>query len=611
MATQVKTDLIANNAITDAKIANVAITGVTASSGDSSTALATTAFVAGEINSLIDSAPGALNTLNELAAAMGDDANFSTTVTNNIATKLPITGGTLTGALTMSVSPTVNNARLLVQRANDDSSIAFANNASGTPSSHTWAIGLDYSASNGLAIAYSASGIPSLTGNKIVQISTSGNIFIGSEGKRISTDGNGELGIGYNQTATSNIFTVYNGTADALRVKSNGNVGINQSSPAAKLDIKGDTSTYGGMAKIYLTDTASNSESRNWAIGNGGSGYGHFTIGRSVSKNGDPMASGTHTVPFMIDHQDNIGFGMAPVAGVGLPLQMQASTGYVGLRLNGTGSAGIWDLYSSYGNGVKYFGVYDRAATSYRLVTTENGNVGIGTSTPRRQLHVHNTGSGTTNLMITNSVTGESNDSQGLQLGVGSGGQAYIDNKEATDLQIISNGATKIVVLPVSQSNAHVDINSGLNVGVGNDGRCSEPGRNVKGWYVAEAHTYTSGYMHLSTTLWGGAQPTGNSQYIMGGWEITGHQYASGASHGKCNVFFHNWNGSVNAGFSLNYTGAYTGWCSVYVNSSGYVTIRLDGGSYKAYWLDLYQAPHYPVRNINVSAVTNSASSTI
>ena len=99
MATQVKTDLIANNAITDAKIANVAITGVTASSGDSSTALATTAFVAGEINSLIDSAPGALNTLNELAAAMGDDANFSTTVTNSIAAKLPLAGGLLTGNL--------------------------------------------------------------------------------------------------------------------------------------------------------------------------------------------------------------------------------------------------------------------------------------------------------------------------------------------------------------------------------------------------------------------------------------------------------------------------------------------------------------------------------
>ena len=48
-----------------------------------------------KIDAVIDSAPGALDTLNELAAALGDDANFSTTVTNSIATKEPtITAGT-------------------------------------------------------------------------------------------------------------------------------------------------------------------------------------------------------------------------------------------------------------------------------------------------------------------------------------------------------------------------------------------------------------------------------------------------------------------------------------------------------------------------------------
>ena len=43
------------------------------------------AFATAAIADLVDSAPGALNTLNELAAAMGDDANFSTTVTNLVA----------------------------------------------------------------------------------------------------------------------------------------------------------------------------------------------------------------------------------------------------------------------------------------------------------------------------------------------------------------------------------------------------------------------------------------------------------------------------------------------------------------------------------------------
>ena len=49
---------------------------------------ADSAFVTTQINSVIDAAPGALDTLNELAAALGDDANFSTTITNQIAAKL-------------------------------------------------------------------------------------------------------------------------------------------------------------------------------------------------------------------------------------------------------------------------------------------------------------------------------------------------------------------------------------------------------------------------------------------------------------------------------------------------------------------------------------------
>ena len=60
---------------------------------------ATQSYVGTQISNLVDSSPAALNTLNELAAAIGDDASFSTTVTNNIATKLPLAGGTLTGTL--------------------------------------------------------------------------------------------------------------------------------------------------------------------------------------------------------------------------------------------------------------------------------------------------------------------------------------------------------------------------------------------------------------------------------------------------------------------------------------------------------------------------------
>lgn len=49
---------------------------------------------------VVDAAPATLDTLNELAAALGDDPNFATTVTNSIATKMPLAGGTFTGNIT-------------------------------------------------------------------------------------------------------------------------------------------------------------------------------------------------------------------------------------------------------------------------------------------------------------------------------------------------------------------------------------------------------------------------------------------------------------------------------------------------------------------------------
>ena len=101
----ISTASLADTSITADKLAATldltgkAITVATASAGDNDTTVASTAFVTTAIANLTDSAPAALDTLNELAAALNDDADFSTTVTNSIATKLPLAGGTLTGNL--------------------------------------------------------------------------------------------------------------------------------------------------------------------------------------------------------------------------------------------------------------------------------------------------------------------------------------------------------------------------------------------------------------------------------------------------------------------------------------------------------------------------------
>ena len=73
------------------------VTATTQSAGNNSTRVATTAYTDTAIANLVDSSPSALNTLNELAAAINDDANFSSTVNTNIAAKLPKTGGIMSG----------------------------------------------------------------------------------------------------------------------------------------------------------------------------------------------------------------------------------------------------------------------------------------------------------------------------------------------------------------------------------------------------------------------------------------------------------------------------------------------------------------------------------
>ena len=86
-----------------APLASPAFTGVptapTAGKGTNNGQIATTAYVVSAIKELVNSAPDALNTLQELAKALGNDASFATTVTNALAGKVSKSGDTMTGTL--------------------------------------------------------------------------------------------------------------------------------------------------------------------------------------------------------------------------------------------------------------------------------------------------------------------------------------------------------------------------------------------------------------------------------------------------------------------------------------------------------------------------------
>lgn len=90
---------------------NFSVAGtLTVATPTNSTDAASKGYVDTAVANVIDSAPAALDTLNELAAALNDDASFATTVTTALAGKLALAGGTMTGDITLGANKITSTA---------------------------------------------------------------------------------------------------------------------------------------------------------------------------------------------------------------------------------------------------------------------------------------------------------------------------------------------------------------------------------------------------------------------------------------------------------------------------------------------------------------------
>lgn len=151
---------------TPAPIASPTFTGIpsapTAAAGTNTTQLATTAFVKTAINNIIGSAPGALDSLSELAQALNNDPNFATTIVNGLAGKAAIdhTHGDLIGTITADSGVSAGN----------DLTVTGSGGISTSISGSTLTIALNSSAAHGnlsggnyhaLAVANGAAGFMS------------------------------------------------------------------------------------------------------------------------------------------------------------------------------------------------------------------------------------------------------------------------------------------------------------------------------------------------------------------------------------------------------------------------------------------------------------------
>lgn len=101
-----------------APLSSPALTGTptapTASEGTNTTQIATTAFVSGAISNLIDTAPSTLDTLNELASALGDDPNFATTISNQLGNKADKSTAIIAGSgLTIDIGGNLSSNTLI------------------------------------------------------------------------------------------------------------------------------------------------------------------------------------------------------------------------------------------------------------------------------------------------------------------------------------------------------------------------------------------------------------------------------------------------------------------------------------------------------------------
>jgi hypothetical protein len=158
---------------------------------------------------IVDSSPAALNTLNELAAALGDDANYATTTATSIGTKLPKSGGAMTGAIT--TNSTFDGRNVSVDGTKLDGIASGATNVS-----------------NNNQLTNGAGYITSFTNTTYSGgdgISLSGTTFNIEDDQRGHISAIGRDNNDYIQVATTAIAFVLDGAED-MRLYNNGNLHV-------------------------------------------------------------------------------------------------------------------------------------------------------------------------------------------------------------------------------------------------------------------------------------------------------------------------------------------------------------------------------------------------
>jgi hypothetical protein len=211
---------------------------------------ATQSYVGTQISNLVDSSPATLNTLNELAAALGDDPNFATTTANSIGLKAPLASPSFTG------TPVLSN-RMKTQDGSAQMNIGQwdgVNHRIEADANRPLKI-YSYNTSSGIAFGISGSDKLTINGNGSgITVAGAGNFTGNISGVR-----------GFFNSGATNVvatFTSTDGTATLQCADPTGNVEFGASGNnfvvqpaggAAQLTVGSSSSTFAGNVGIGVT----------------------------------------------------------------------------------------------------------------------------------------------------------------------------------------------------------------------------------------------------------------------------------------------------------------------------------------------------------------------
>jgi len=429
----------------------------------SSTDAATKGYVDTEISNLIGGAPAALDTLNELAAALNDDAAFNTTITNSIATKLPLAGGTMSGAIAMGSNkitglgtPTAGtdaatkayaDTMLPLAGGTMTGNIVLGSNkatSTATPSTDddltrkgyvdsilgsatsaaTSAANAATSESNAATSASNASTSASNAATSETNAAASYDAFddryLGDKASdpTVDNDGNALLtGALYFNTTTDDM-KVYNGSAWQATAITTSNPTFTGTVTADGLTVDGDSEISATRPILDLMCSGATDENTRIDVNLGNLRVRTLNDAKTTAKERVSIDNGTGDISFYEDTGTTAKFfwdASAESLGIGT----SSPTGKVGVEIGASSNNGfvVSSANDALVTGNHFYAVALRGDTSaYNLLKLENslgtkmivqgnGNVGIGTSSPASDLDIR-TGTATAAKITLNNNAG-------------------------------------------------------------------------------------------------------------------------------------------------------------------------------------------------------------